>query len=161
MAITTSGLYVLTFRDALDTSNLGIDLLLTTHKFALFNDTVAPNFDTDTAYGVAPYNANEVSGGAGWPSGGVALSAAAAGSTSTAPTWGLGNAGQLKYDMGDVSVANTSLTSAMGALLYADALAGNEAICLIDFVTAATTSSGTFGITWDALGVFTIDLVPG
>lgn len=159
MAITTSGLYVLNFRDALDTSNMTIDLLLTTHKFALFNDTLAPNFDTDTKYNAAPYTSNEVSGAGGWPSGGVALSAAAAGGTSTAPTWGLGAAGQLKYDMTDVSVANTNLTSAMGALLYVASTAF-DCILLVDFVTAATTSAGTFGITWDALGVFTIDLVP-
>lgn len=158
MAITGSGLFVLTWRDATN-GTIALDMDLATHKIALFNDTLSPNYDTNTAYGVAPFNANEVSGGS-WPSTGVALSAAAAGGTSTNPTYGLGVSGQLRYDMTDVSVASTTLTSAMGALLYADALAGNNAICLVDFVTAATTSNGTFGIQWDALGVFTIDLVP-
>ena len=157
MAITTSGLYVLNLRDALDTSNLAVDFLLDSHKLALVNDTHAPNFDTHTGYADLT---NEVSGGS-WASTGRPLSTAAAGSTSTSPTWGLGVSGQLKYDMTDVSVASTTLASAMAAVLYADALAGDPLLCLIDFVSAASTSNGTFGIQWDALGVFTIDLVPG
>lgn len=158
MAITTSGLYVLPLRDALDTTQYTIDYLVATHKICLVNDTHTPNFDTHVSYSDIT---NEVSGSGGWGATGVLLSAAAAGSTSVVPTWGLGNAGQLKYDhTNDVSVANTNLTSAMAAVIYADAQTPKHLLCLIDFVTAATTSAGTFGITWDALGIFTIDLVP-
>jgi hypothetical protein len=157
MAITTSGLYVLPLRDALDTTQYTIDYLVATHKICLVSDTHTPNFDTHVSYSDIT---NEVSGGS-WSSGGVLLSAAAAGSTSVTPTWGLGNAGQLKYDhTNDVSVATTTLASAMAAVIYADAQTPKHLLCLVDFVTAATTSNGTFGITWDALGIFTIDLVP-
>lgn len=159
MAITASGLFVATWVDVVDATQLAIDLSLATHRIALFNNTLTPNFSTDTAYGVAPYNANEVSG-TGWAAGGVALSAAAAGGTSTSPTVTESPAGTLMYDMGDVSVASTTLTNARGALIYADALAGNNAIVLINFGADYSTSNGTWGIQWASGGVFTIDLTP-
>ncbi|MDX1450440.1 MAG: hypothetical protein R3246_15430, partial [Acidimicrobiia bacterium] len=147
-----SGLYYATWADLLDTTQLAIDLDLETHKGALFTDTVAPNFSTDTAYGVAPYDANETSGGS-WPAGGVALTGTGLSDQS----------GTLTFDATDVSVATTTVTDAMGYLLYADALAGNNAICLVDFVTAVSTSNGTLDITWAAPasgGIFNIDLTP-
>jgi hypothetical protein len=150
MAVTASGLYYTTFADILDTTQLAIDLDLETHKGALFTDTVAPNFSTDTAYGVSPYNANEVTG-TNWASGGVALTGT---TVSESPT------GSLMFDATDVSVASTTISNAMCYLLYADALAGNNAIVLVDFVTAYSTSNGTFGIAWASAGVFAIDLTP-
>lgn len=160
MAVTASGLFVANWIDILDATQLAIDLSLTSHKLALFTNSITPNFSTDTAYGVAPYNGNEQTTTTYWPAGGVALSAAGAGGTSTAPTVTESPTGTLKYDMNDVSVASTTLTSVQCALLYADALAGNNAIVLVNFVTPGTTSNGTFGITWASGGVFTIDLTP-
>lgn len=149
MAITVSGLYVATFVDILDTTQLAVDLDLETHKGALFSNTITPNFTTDTAYGVAPYDANEVSG-TGWAAGGVAL-------TGTTVT---GSAGTLTFDATDVSVSGTTLTNARGYLLYADALAGNNAIVLVNFGADYSTVNGVFGITWSASGIFTVDLTP-
>jgi len=153
MAVTASGLFVSTFIDVLDTTQLALDLDLETHKIALFSDTITPNFSTNTAYGVAPYDANEVSG-TGWSAGGVAL-------TSTVFTEAV--TGSAVFDAADVSEATTTLTSAMCGLIYADALAGNNAICLVDFVTAVSTVAGTLTITWTAPGsggIFNIDLTP-
>ena len=150
MAVTASGLFVSTWIDILDTTQLAVDLDLETHKIALFSDTITPNFSTDTAYGVAPYNANEVSG-TGWASGGVALTTTA---VDESPT------GTLRWDAADVSETGTTLTNAMAGLIYADALAGNNAILLVDFVTAVSTVAGTLTITWAAGGIFTIDLTP-
>jgi hypothetical protein len=153
MAITASGLFVTTWLDILDTTQLAVDLDLETHKIALFNDTLTPNYSTDTAYGVAPYNANEVSG-TGWAAGGVALTSTALAESVT---------GSIVWDAADVSQATTTLTSAMGGLIYADALAGNNAILLVDFVTAVSTVAGTLTITWAAPasgGIFNIDLTP-
>ncbi len=149
MAIAGSGLFVATFLDALDTTQLAIDLDLETHKGALFSNSLTPNYTTDTAYGVAPYNANEVTG-TNFPSGGVVLT----GTTTS------GASGILTFDATDVSVASTTLTGARGYLLYADALAGNNAILLVDFGADFATSNGTFGITWSGSGIATIDLVP-
>lgn len=149
MAITASGLFVATFVDVLDTTQLALDLDLETHKIALFNNTLTPNFTTDTAYGVAPYNANEVTG-TNWASGGVALT----GTSLTAAGVGI------TFDATDVSVATTTLVNARGGLIYADALAGNNAICLVNFGADYSTTAGTFAITWNAAGIFTIDLTP-
>jgi len=149
MAISGSGLYVVTFQDALDTTQLALDLDLETHKLALFTNTITPNYTTDTAYAVAPYDANEVSG-TGWAAGGVAL----LGTGLTA------SAGIITYDATDVSESATTLTNARGALLYADALVGNNAILLVDFGADYSTAAGVFAIAWNASGVFTIDVVP-
>lgn len=149
MAITVSGLFVATFVDALDTTQLAIDLDLETHKIALFSNSITPNYTTDTAYAVAPYNANEVTG-TNWASGGVLL---------TTTTF-VGASGTATFDAADTSVASTTLTNARGGLIYADALAGNNAIVLVDFAADYSTNNGTFAITWNASGIFTVDLTP-
>lgn len=149
MAVTASGLFVATFVDIVDTTQLAVDLDLETHKGALFSNSITPNFTTDTAYAVAPYNANEVTG-TNWASGGAALT----GTTVAA------SSGTLVFDATDVSVASTTITSARCYLLYADALAGNNAICLVDFTADYSTVNGTFAITWAAGGIFIMDLTP-
>lgn len=149
MAITASGLFVATFVDILDTTQLAVDLDLETHKGALFSDVVTPNYTTDAAYGAAPYNANEVTG-TNFPTGGVVL-------TSTTLT---GTAGTVVFDAADVSVASATFTGARGYLLYADALAGNNAILLVDLVSDRSPSAGTFTIQWAAGGIFILDLTP-
>lgn len=149
MAVSASGLYVATFVDVLDTTQLALDLDLETHKIALFSNSITPNFTTDTAYGVSPYDANEVTG-TNWSAGGVALT----GTTFT------GSGGSATFDATDVSVASTTLTGARAGLIYADALAGNNAIALINFGADYSTVTGTFAITWNASGIFVIDLTP-
>lgn len=149
MAISGSGLYVATLQDVLDTTQLAVDLDLETHKGALFSNSITPNYTTDTAYGVTPYDANEVTG-TNWAAGGVALAGTALSAAS----------GVLTYDATDVSVASTTITNARGYQLYADALAGNNAILLVDFGADYSTVNGIFAIVWNASGIFTIDLVP-
>lgn len=149
MAVTVSGLYVANFVDVLDATQLAIDLSLTTNKLALFSNSITPNYTTDTAYAVAPYNANEVSG-TNWAAGGVAV----AGPTLT------GSAGTMTYDLTDVSVATTTLTAARFGLIYSNVLSPKAAIVGVNFGADYSTVAGTFAITWDALGVFYIDLTP-
>lgn len=155
MAWTASGLYVDNMIDVFDATQLAIDLSLTTHKIALQNNSATPDFSADVTWN----STNEVSG-TGWATGGVALSAAAAGATSTAPTVTESPAGSLMYDMADISVASTTLTNARAARIYADALAGDNLIVGINFGADYSTSSGTFGIQWAATGVFAIDFTP-
>jgi hypothetical protein len=149
MAITASGLYCVTFMDAWDTTQLALDLDLETHKGALFTNSITPNFSTDTAFGVSPYDANEVSG-TGWAAGGIALTG-----TNLAIS-----SGTITFDATDVSQAGTTLTNARGYLLYADALAGNQAILLVNFGADYSTVSGTFAIVWNASGIATWDMTP-
>lgn len=151
MAVTVSGLFVVTWIDALDTTQLALNLDLDTHKMALFTNSVTPNFSTDTAYAVAPYNANEVSG-TGYTAGGNVLGAT---TVSESPT------GTLMWDdTANVSWATSTITNARCGLIYADALAGNNAICLIDFDADFSTVAGTFLVTFAATGILTIDLTP-
>lgn len=149
MSVTVSGLLLPTWIDALDTTQLALDLDLDTHRIALFSNSITPNFDTDTAYGVAPYNANEVSG-TNWAAGGVLLPG----------TTFLGASGTATFDATDISVATTTLTAARAGLIYADALAGNNGILLVNFGADYSTVAGTFAITWSASGIFTIDFTP-
>lgn len=158
MAVTVSGLYVQNFIDELDATNIGFDFSLTTHKLSLLSNAATPNFDTDATW----TSTNEVFG-TGWATGGVALSAAAAGATSTAPTVTVSPTGTLMYDMGDVAVSSTTLTNARAVRLYADALTtpiADALIVLVNFAADFSTVNGTFGIQWAATGVFYIDLTP-
>lgn len=158
MAITASGLFGQNmFIDAFDATQLAIDLSLTSHKIALVDNNETPNFDTDTGW--TDLSANEVSG-TGWAAGGVTLATAASGGTSTSPTLTISPSGTAMYDMSDISVASTTLTDAEAAVIYADALAGDNLIVLIDFGSAFSTTAGTFGIQWAATGVFTVDFTP-
>lgn len=150
MAVTVSGLFVPTWIDVLDTTQLALDLDLETHRVAMFTNTITPNFSTDTAYGVAPYNANEVTG-AGYTAGGALLT----GTTVTESP-----AGTIMWDATDTSWASSTITNARCALIYADALAGNNAICLVNFGADYSTSNGTFTIQWAAAGIFTWDITP-
>lgn len=156
MALSVSGLYVANMIDVFDATQLAIDLSLATHKIALLSASATANFSTDVSWS----STNEVSG-TGWASGGIALSAAAAGGTSTSPTNTESPTGTQMYDMGDISVASTTLTGAAAARIYADALAGDNLIVLVYFGGSTySTVNGTFGIQWAATGVFTIDWTP-
>lgn len=145
MAITASGLYVATFVDVLDTTQLALDLDLETHKGALVSNSLTPNFTTDTAFA----GTNEVTG-TNWPAGGIAL---------TGTTF-LASSGTAVFDATDVSVASTTITAARAYQLYADALAGNNLILLIDFTADYSTVNGTFAITFSGSGIAVIDLTP-
>jgi hypothetical protein len=149
MAVTVSGLFYPTWRDALN-GTIVLNLDLETHKVAMFTNTITPSFSADTAYGVAPYNANEVSG-TGYTAGGALLTTT---TLSESPT------GTLMVDAADTSWTTSTITNARCALIYADALAGNNAICLVNFGADYSTVAGTFTIQWAAGGVFTIDLTP-
>jgi hypothetical protein len=149
MAWTASGLYYLTFRDLLDTSQLAVDLDLETHKLALYNNTETPNFSTEASYAAT----NEVTG-TNWAAGGVVLTGTA---VSESP------AGSLMFDATDVSEASTTLSGVRGCKIYADALTTPTADALIvgvNFGADYATTNGTFAIQWATAGIFAIDLTP-
>ena len=100
MAVTVSGLFLPTWLDVLDTTQLALDLDLETHKVALFNNTITPNFSTDTAYGVGTYATNEITG-TGYTAGGATL---------TTTTVTESPAGTLMWDAADVAWAGSTLT---------------------------------------------------
>lgn len=150
MAISASGIFVATIVDVLDTTQLALDLDLETHKVALYTNSVTPDYDAsaaNAAYGAGVWNANEVSG-TGYTAGGATL-------TSTTFT---GSSGIATFDAADVSWTSSTITGARGALIYADALVGNNAIVLVTLGADYSTSSGTLAITWSASGIFRLTL---
>ena len=154
MAWSASGLYTDCFQKGLG-GVLVLNLALATHKIALYNNTDTPNF---AAVADAYASTNEVYMGSGsWLAGGVLLSAAASGGGSTSPAVSQSPSKTIMWDMADVSVATTTLTAARGAKIYADGLTPKANIIGIYFGGSDyTTSAGTFAITFNALGVATI-----
>jgi hypothetical protein len=151
MAFPASGLFVPTFADILDTTQLALDLDLETHKVALFtNSLTGADLTTDTAYGVGAWASNEVANGSGYTTGGAAF---------TGTTWAHTSGGVIVWDGTDPSWSTATFT-ARGALYYADALAGNNAIVAQTFGADITATAGTFLITLAAGGVFSLDVVP-
>ena len=147
MAITASGMYGLSIEKML-IDTLGQSIEAETHKVMLDSDTDTPNFDThDFRADVA----TEVTG-TNWATGGVAL-------TGTEVTLA---AGVLTFDAADVSVASTTITNAMASIYYTTvgSAATDQLIMLHDFVTAVSTSNGTFAIQWHATGLMVLDYTP-
>lgn len=152
MAVTVSGLFGATLVDALDTTQLALDLDLDTHKGALYDNTPTPDYNAaaaSAAFGAGAFASGEVFG-TNWATGGVVL-------TGTTLTFA---SGVMTFDATNVSVAATTLVNPRAYMLYADALAGNNAIFLVDFDGDYPTVSGTFEITWNVLGIFTVDYTP-
>lgn len=147
-AFSASGFYVDNWIDLLDGTQLAIDLSLDSHKWAMYTDTLSPNFSTDTQYSAT----NEVSG-TGYTAGGMVL-------TGLTPTVTESPAGTLMYDHGDVVWPTADITAAHGAILYADALTNNNLIVAVTFGADFTSTDGDFTIAWAATGVFTLDLTP-
>ncbi|TYB69718.1 hypothetical protein FXF51_06030 [Nonomuraea sp. PA05] len=150
MAVTASGIYIATIVDVFDDTQLGLDLSSETQlKVALFTNSITPNFSSDTAYGVSPYNANEVSG-TGYTAGGATL-------TTTTFT---GSSGSTTFDAADSSWASSTITNARAALIYADGLAGDNAVVLLNLGQDYSTSAGTFLLQYSGSGIFTVDWTP-
>lgn len=152
MAITAHGMYGATIIDIFDTTQLAINTDTASFFYvAMFTNSVtSPNFNTDTAYGVAPYNANEVTDGLGsYVAGGKAIATCTLSASSGNVDWTLAN----------VSWASSSIVNARGGLVYAQALAGDNAFALFNFVSDYTSTNGTFQITW-ATPAIRFDLTP-
>lgn len=145
-AFGSSGLYALNWIDILDATQLAIDTSLTTHKWAMYTNTLTPSFTADSAFSAT----NEVSG-TGYTAGGQTI---------LSPTTTDAGSALLTYDMGDQIWAAPTTVTARGAILYADALAGNNLIVAQTFGADFTSTAGTFTIQFAAGGVFTIDLTP-
>ncbi len=148
MAVTASGLFYITIRDALS-NTIALDLGAEDHRIALISNSATPAFDTHDYW--ADLSANEVTG-TNWAAGGPTLSGTAF-SVST---------GTLLWDATDVSVASTTLSAARAAVIYAAEIANDPLICLVNFGADYSTSNGTFAITWSSSPacVFSIDLTP-
>ena len=146
----TSGLYVLTFADVLDATDLALNLALDTHVINLYNSTKTTNQDTDTNYALNG-STNELATGGGYTRNTKTLSG-------TTPTIGLGATGILKYTWTTAVSWSAATFTANGFILNAVTSGAN--IIAVAFGSDFTCTAGTFTITANASGIFTIDLVP-
>lgn len=154
MAITKSGLFVPTWIDILDNTQLAVNLSSSTMlKVAMYKNTITPNFSSDTAYTSAPYSVavgHEVTG-TGYTAGGNVL---------TNLSVSEGAAGSIKFTADPVVWSSSTISGAHGALLYAYNLAGQNALLFVDFGDDYSTVSNTFTIQWHSGGIFAMDLTP-
>ena len=152
MAITASAFYGKTLEKFLiDTAGFSLESE-TAVSVMMVRDASTPDFDADDFRNDVDA---EVTAGSGYTAGGATL-------TGTELTVGSPAAGQLKYDATDASWATSTITDAMAAILYYST--GNsttdQLVFLSDFVTAATSSNGTFTIQWAANGILYLDYTP-
>lgn len=148
-AFANSGMYLVNWIDILDATQLAIDTSLTTHKWALYTNTLTPNFSTDQSYSAT----NEITG-TNYTAGGRTIAAGGGSPTTTeSPT------GTIMYDQNDMTWPTATFT-ARGGILYADALAGDNLIVAQTYGADITATAGTFTIQFNALGVLTLDITP-
>ena len=142
-----SGLYGITFLNALK-NDLALDSNDTTadrFKAMLVTSSYTPNFGThDFKSDVT----NEVSG-TGYDAGGKSL-------TSVTLTQ---SGGTITFDAADLTWASSTIT-ARGAVVYDDSLTNDPLICYIDFGADKSSSAGDFVLSFNASGIFTLDLTP-
>lgn len=140
-----SGVYGPFLRDAIGNVKAFALNASDTIKYDLVSDTHTPNFDTHDELA----DLTNIVTGTNW-AGALPLST---------PTFTIAS-GVAKFDGADVSVATTTLTGVEGVILWDDTLAGDPLIVAVDFGTTYATTAGTFAITWNASGIFTIDYTP-
>ncbi len=154
MAWTESGLFYATWRDLLKDAT-AVSLVDTNNNIALSGVAETPDYISGVADPSTWTNANEVTGGSNWPTGGINLSTG-----SYAPTITQSPSKTLMWSLNPVSIASTTTTAAAyGAYIYAAGLSPKVKIIGIWFGgTGYTTVAGTFVITWNVLGVMTIQM---
>lgn len=141
-----SGVYGPFLRDAINNAKAFALNASDTIKYEFVADAYTPNFDThDEEADIT----NEVTG-TGYTTGGEALGS---------PTFTIAS-GVAKFDGTDVSLSTTTLASVEGVVLFDDTLSGDPLLCAVDFGAPYSTTAGTFAITWNAAGIFTIDYTP-
>lgn len=127
--------------------NKEVDWASDTIKVALCTSSYTPDQD---AHDYFDDITNEVAAGSGYTSGGATLGTPTIGYT--------GATNVVKLDGDDVSWTTSTIT-ARYAIIYDStpgSAATNPLLGYVDFGADVSSSSGTFTITWDAAGIFTI-----
>jgi hypothetical protein len=150
VAITAPGLFGLTVEKMMiDTLGLSVESE-TALKVAMITDSATPDFTTHDFWN--DLEANEVTG-TGYTAGGNLL-------TGTEVTLA---GGVLTYDAADPAWPSSTISNAMAGVGYFDRggpTTADELLFLLDFVTAAGSSGGTFTIQLNPAGIYTLDYTP-
>lgn len=133
-----------------DNTPITFNLTLTTYKTALFTNASTANAKTDTAYNTG---GAEVAAGGGYSTGGIVVASPAISDA------GGGSDSIFKFTIANPSWASATIT-ARGLVYYADPLTPKTPICFVNFGSDFASTSGTFLVTVNASGLFTIDMTP-
>lgn len=144
------GVFVDTIVQALK-NLIALDVTGGSPKVAMFTDTLVPDFSqVAPAYGSSPWNANEVTGGSGYTTGGLAV---------TVTFSELGS--QPGTSMLDITTnpawTTATITNARGFLLYYSGLS-NRGLLVRTFGADYSSIAGTFTINIHANGCWNNDL---
>lgn len=151
MAITASGKYYTTEKARYDGTDAVHDLTNDVIKYALYTNSLTPNFSTDTAYGAAPYTSNEVPNGSGYTTGGATLGTK---TISESPT------GTLMFDAADPQWTTSTFNSVRGGLVYDNTLATKYALAFHNYGADYGVSGGTLTVLLASTGVWYEDVTP-
>lgn len=157
MAWANSGLYASTLAASLTGTANAPAWNSTANKFYLTNNSEVTNYAAALASAIYS-GTNEVTG-TGWASGGIAVSALAAGSTSMAPTTTVSGTSPVLMVWGmtsSLSVASTTLSSIYGGYFYNTVTTNYKIIGIYFGGTAYATVAGTFAVTWSSGQVSTV-----
>lgn len=141
-------LFGITFRDALDTSGLAVNLQADAFKNVLVTDTYTPDANTHDFYADIT---NEIAAGGGYTSGGEAID-------TPAPTLTV-SGGYLVHDNGDTSWTAATFSAVRGRVYIDDTLASDPLVMAKTFGADYSVTAGTFTIQEAATeGIFRISL---
>lgn len=135
-----------TLADIIDTTQLALNPLSNTVKAAFFDDSLSVDAETFTAYGVAPFNAGELTGG-GYSAGGATLGT---------KDWSIqSGTNRIRWKTAAISISNVT-GDVRWMLHYDDTLAGNNAFYAGDFGAEYTLAAEVLNVTPDTNGWFRI-----
>lgn len=139
-----SGLYGNFLLKGFDSSTK-IDLTSDTIKVALVDSGYTPDFDAHDFFNDIT---NEESG-TGYTAGGATLAN---------KTWAVvGASNVVKFDADDISWASSSITTRYAIIYKSTGTASTSPlIAVVDFTTDRISDGGTFLISWNASGIFTL-----
>lgn len=153
MAWSASKIFSATITDWINNTS-AIDGNADTFKAALFDNTITPSqtvASASTAYGAGVWASGEQTNG-GWSAGGLSLASVTSGFSSNVFT----------FDAADLANGSAAtLSGAYGCLVYDDTIAApvaDQGICYNYFGGAASVTSGTLTIVWNASGIFALTL---
>ena len=157
MAWSASKIFTATITDLMNNTT-AIDLNTDASiKVALYDNDITPDqtvTSANTAYNVGQWvtTGNEVSDGAEWAVGGVALASVTSTFTTNVYTFDAANT---------ASGSSATLLAVFGCLVYDDTIAtpvADQGLCYNYFGGTNSVTDGTFTVIWNASGIFALTL---